>query len=223
VATFGRWLDDYAGPDQVVAGVAQIWRAAKGSRPRLSAAEPINAWLAAQGVADESLRAAQREYREDRLGPPAGGRQATAEELAAFRAQNEPGSSPDHPAVQQASLELPPVTPLPAEQLPMVAAIVSAISSRLVRIEAIQAELLGIARRGEQWQAAQDSRIEPITRLLADLAEAEDAADQLDGQPVDEAAISSPPAAGSLWAGITAPQPDMDALAALGEPGPEEG
>jgi hypothetical protein len=69
--------------------------------------------------------------------------------------------------------------PIPASELPVVAAIVQALMPVMERLDQRLASI-------EAWQADQDKRIAPITRLLDDLGMAEDQADQLDA---DQAAM----------------------------------
>ena len=90
-----------------------------------------------------------------------------------------------------------------------------------------------------EWMAAQDARIKPITDLLGELAEAEQAPDQpeLDGQQaaIDEIHAQAdhelaeahrragneaayPQVTGSLWRNIAAPEPDPERMAQLGDP-----
>ena len=227
MATFGQWLDDYDGEDNIVAGVARIWRTAKtesDARPRVSAPQSITGWLAGhRRVADESLRAAVRAYNESR-----GGRQATEAEVGAFKAMNSPGTIAPVPGDHEQ----------PAGPSPAMMAILGRIEQGMLGgFDALDQRL----ERLEAWTKLQDERIKPITDLLGELAEAEQAPDQ--GEQVTEADLAqetapavyderageyhpgpamsiAPPAqvTGSLWRNIAAQEPDMDRMAQLGDP-----
>lgn len=222
MATFGKWLDDYDGEDNVVAGVARIWAGAVGTRPRASAPVTISNWLTTErGVHEEAMRAAVRAYNASR----SPGRSLTDAEAAAFSAGNagtiapvtdQPGGhqQPDPPAEQPA---------LPAEALPVVAAIVHALRPSLDAIVTRLGELTQGQMALLSWADAQDKRLEPIRRLLEELGEAEDAADAIDGQAAQQAydgaaAAEPPPEPGSLWRNIAAAEPDFAAMAEAGDP-----
>ena len=216
MTTFGGWLDDYAGEDNLVAGVARLWRSAKSeqdARPRVSAVQSITEWLAEhRGVADESLRAAVRAFNEAR-----GGRQATEAEVGAFRAMNSPGTIAPVPGDHEQ----------PAGPSPAVMAVLGRIESMLAQVQEQNLELLA-------WTKLQDERIKPITDLLGELADAESAPepdpaylDELAHQSAEEAQADADPdgpgqpwqhGPDGLWGNIMAPEPDPERMAQLGDP-----
>jgi|SRR5215471_1707294 len=160
VTTYSAWLDDQAkhrmpGP---VGTVAAMWFEAKGTRPRYSTIEKVNAEI-------------------DKMWSELGGYDKNAAGHAlylaasAYQQRDRPADGP-HGAEPRGV----PAAQEPAERTLPETFDQAAIPAMFAAIGRVESKLDAVLA----WQNAQDARLEPITRLLEALGDAEDEADTAD-------------------------------------------
>ena len=185
VDTFAQWFARQAGRQDATGWLSRAWNRAEGDRPKASGVAGITRWLCdpanagkialPSGDIEQASAAAAEEYRTARLQAELGGDNPATGEPAWLgplrgqlsRIEGYLTSGPGAPAGGVI---------VPQEWLASVAESLDAM---------------------QRWQAQQDERIAPVTKLLAELGEAEHAADAMDGLRDQQPGGSDP-----AWRGV---------------------
>jgi hypothetical protein len=198
MTTFHQWFETQAGRGDDVGQAALTWVDAKGIRPKRFGVDGVLDWLREhletiklpEDRARAALAAAKAQFHEvggnvqtTPLVAPLIGQAPAALQAAPGGAP--PGWLPGDPIALPADAvyATPDAEELAAGDPPQVALLPQNLKRILEAIWQQGRENAGALSRIEQWQAQQNERIGPLERLLAELGEAETAADDLEGQP----------------------------------------